>query len=41
VFPDHVDFRPYTLDDEDFMGPNYLACREDLAAHRQAFGGRA
>ncbi len=26
IYPDFVDFRPYTLDDEDFLGPNYLAC---------------
>jgi FkbM family methyltransferase len=26
VFPDYVDFRPYDLTDEDFVGPNYLAC---------------
>jgi len=26
IYPDYVDFRPYTLDDEDFLGPNYLAC---------------
>lgn len=29
VYPDHVDFRPYVLSDEDFRGPNYLACRAD------------
>ncbi len=29
VFPDHVDFRELTLEDEDFLGPNYLACRRD------------
>lgn len=27
IFPDHVDFREYDLSDEDFLGPNYLACR--------------
>ncbi len=27
IYPDHVDFREYDLDDEDFLGPNYLACR--------------
>lgn len=26
IFPDFVDFREYHLDDEDFIGPNYLAC---------------
>jgi FkbM family methyltransferase len=29
IFPDHVDFREYDLNDEDFLGPNYLACRGD------------
>ncbi|MGH7700778.1 MAG: FkbM family methyltransferase [Gemmatimonadales bacterium] len=29
IFPDFVDFRPYELGDEDFLGPNYLACRAD------------
>jgi FkbM family methyltransferase len=27
IYPDYVDFREYDLSDEDFMGPNYLACR--------------
>ena len=29
IFPDHVDIRGYELGDEDFLGPNYLACRAD------------
>jgi FkbM family methyltransferase len=29
IYPDHVDFREYSLNDEDFLGPNYLACRAD------------
>jgi FkbM family methyltransferase len=29
IFPDFVDFRDYDLSDEDFLGPNYLACLED------------
>jgi hypothetical protein len=29
IFPDHVDIRDYDLNDEDFLGPNYLACRGD------------
>ncbi len=34
VYPDHVDFRDYDLKDEDFLGPNYLACRlDDKALH--------
>lgn len=32
LFPDHVDVRPYGMNDEDFMGPNYIACpRNDPA----------
>jgi FkbM family methyltransferase len=27
IYPDYVDFREYDLSDEDFLGPNYLACR--------------
>jgi FkbM family methyltransferase len=27
IYPDYVDFRSYDLNDEDFLGPNYLACR--------------
>jgi hypothetical protein len=27
IYPDYVDFRDYDLSDEDFLGPNYLACR--------------
>jgi FkbM family methyltransferase len=26
IYPDYVDFREYDLSDEDFVGPNYLAC---------------
>lgn len=29
IYPDYVDFRDYDLGDEDFLGPNYLACRND------------
>jgi FkbM family methyltransferase len=29
IYPDYVDFRSYELSDEDFLGPNYLACRAD------------
>jgi FkbM family methyltransferase len=32
IYPDYVDFRGYDLSDEDFMGPNYLACRADEEA---------
>jgi len=31
IYPDHVDFRPYKLEDEDFLGPNYLAVRRERA----------
>jgi hypothetical protein len=27
IYPDHVEIRDYDLMDEDFLGPNYLACR--------------
>jgi FkbM family methyltransferase len=27
IYPTHVDFKPYELKDEDFLGPNYLAVR--------------
>ena len=27
LYPDHVDFRAYKLEDEDFLGPNYVAVR--------------
>jgi FkbM family methyltransferase len=26
IYPDYVEFRGYELEDEDFFGPNYLAC---------------
>lgn len=29
IYPDYVDIRDYELGDEDFLGPNYLACRAD------------
>jgi len=29
LYPNHVDLRDYDLADEDFLGPNYLACRPD------------
>jgi Methyltransferase FkbM domain len=35
IYPDYVDFRDYDLIDEDFLGPNYLACRiGDVALRR-------
>ncbi|MCU1344104.1 MAG: hypothetical protein JWL70_370 [Acidimicrobiia bacterium] len=32
LFPNGVDFRPYRLEDEDFMGPNYVAALPSSAA---------
>lgn len=32
IYPDHVDIRAYELGDEDFLGPNYLACRAEEPA---------
>jgi FkbM family methyltransferase len=29
IFPNFVDFRDYSMSDEDFIGPNYLACRAE------------
>ena len=29
IYPDYVEFRDYELRDEDFLGPNYLACRRE------------
>jgi FkbM family methyltransferase len=29
IYPRGVDFRPYSVLDEDFRGPNYLACRKN------------
>lgn len=31
IYPDFVDFREYDLTDEDFLGPNYLACLQNDA----------
>jgi hypothetical protein len=35
IYPDYVDFREYDLSDEDFLGPNYLACRAGDEAVRR------
>jgi FkbM family methyltransferase len=41
IYPDYVEFRDYDLRDEDFLGPNYLACRlEDKARDRLADYGK-
>ena len=39
IFPTSVDFRDYELSDEDFMGPNYLACRRDKPEYLRALAG--
>jgi FkbM family methyltransferase len=37
IYPDYVEFRDYDLRDDDFLGPNYLACRpNDKALHHLA-----
>jgi hypothetical protein len=28
VYPTYIDYKPYELKDEDFLGPNYLAIRQ-------------
>jgi hypothetical protein len=36
IFPNGVDFRPYSPDDENFFGPNFLAVQrkaDDLITH--------
>jgi hypothetical protein len=41
IFPRWVDFRNYDMNDEDFAGPNYLACRASRADYLDALrGGR-
>jgi FkbM family methyltransferase len=39
IYPGYVDFRDYEHADEDFLGPNFLACRKDRADYLRAFGG--
>ena len=29
IYPNYVDFKDYTLDDENFLGPNYLAVKKE------------
>ena len=38
IYPDGVEFRDYQLADEDFLGPNYLACRSDRTDYLRALG---
>jgi FkbM family methyltransferase len=40
IYPEYVDFRAYSMEDEDFLGPNYLACRRDKPEYLQALRGR-
>jgi hypothetical protein len=40
LFPDGVDFRPYSLDHEDFIGPNFVACRKARTDLIDALRGR-
>jgi FkbM family methyltransferase len=43
IYPNHVDFRPYCLTDEDFRGLNYLAVRQsrqDLIARLAGLAAR-
>ena len=39
IYPAYVDFRSYSLDDENFMGPNFLACRRSNVDYLRALGG--
>ncbi len=39
IYPNYVDFRDYDMTDEDFLGPNYLACLEDRSACIAALRG--
>lgn len=41
IFPNYVDFRDYQLDDENFLGPNYLACLRARAEYLRALGSGA
>lgn len=33
LYPTYVDFREYQLTDEDFLGPNYVACRKEKSQY--------
>ena len=41
IYPVYVDFRDYDFADEDFLGPNFLACRKDRPDYLRAFGAGA
>ena len=38
IYPSYVDFRDYALADEDFLGPNFLACRVARPDYVRALG---
>lgn len=38
IYPNYVDFREYEMGDEDFLGPNYLACRSSQTRLLQTLG---
>jgi len=38
IYPDFVDFRAYSVFDEDFRGPNYLACRKTKPEYIRQLG---
>jgi FkbM family methyltransferase len=38
IYPEYVDFRPYSFDAEDFRGPNYLAVLKSKTAYIQRLG---
>lgn len=40
LFPNYVDFREYDVEDEDFLGPNYVACRKEKVEYIRALRGR-
>ncbi len=39
IYPDGVEFREVRIEDEDFIGPNYLACRADRVDLIEALRG--
>jgi hypothetical protein len=40
IYPNYVDFKSYSLADEDFRGPNYVACRRELSEYMALLAGR-
>jgi len=36
IYPNYVDFRAYAMTDEDFIGPNFLACRQAKPEYLEA-----